>query len=411
MIGEIDLLSILGTRDGFEKYKGMVENHALTEQTQTILKDLGIYYKTFSVDEVDWEQFSTWFRVNRHGRDKPEKLEPYKQIFDRLKDHEPDEQTEAIVNRFVEIGYAGKLLDVSARVVDGLDSLDSAVRIVDEWQTRQPVGEDSFVDSDIKKVLDRVVRKGGIEWRLEDLNVCVGPLHVGDLVVVAGYTEVGKTTFVTSEVTYFASQVERPILFLNNEEDGDKIVLRLYQSALNKTVAEIQHDDALAKSEYDSIVEGRILVYDDAGLSVSRVEQIVRELNPQVIVFNVLDKVEGFSKESANEVDRQRRLAQWARGLAKRHGIVIDVAQADGSTEGQKWVYKNQLYGSKVGVPAEADAIITIGQTDEEQTRYIHVPKNKLPGGPRSDESQRHGYIECRFDGSRGRYETIKYRS
>jgi len=67
-----------------------------------------------------------------------------------------------------------------------------------------------------------------------------------------------------------------------------------------------------------------------------------------------------------------------------------------------------QLRESKTDKPATADAIITIGKSNnkaKEYCRFIHLPKNKLMGLPGvTEEGYRHGYFEVTIDPSKGRY-------
>jgi len=67
----------------------------------------------------------------------------------------------------------------------------------------------------------------------------------------------------------------------------------------------------------------------------------------------------------------------------------------------------NQLRGSKTDKIGEADAIITIGKSNEpgmDLQRYIHVPKNKLFGGDETIETHRHGCFEVEIKPSIARY-------
>ena len=67
-----------------------------------------------------------------------------------------------------------------------------------------------------------------------------------------------------------------------------------------------------------------------------------------------------------------------------------------------------QLRGSKTDKACEADAIVTIGRTaEDEYARYIHVCKNKLFGSADTVESERHGYYEVRIDPVVARYQGV----
>jgi hypothetical protein len=160
-------------------------------------------------------------------------------------------------------------------------------------------------------------------------------------------------------------------------------------------------------------MDDRILVTgSNAGLNNAKLlVPLFRDLNPAMIVFDQLDKVVGFdSKSKGGERDDLRlgALYQWARELSHEYGPVIAASQASDTAEGEQWIYQNQLRGSRTDKAGEADAIITIGKVHEptkENTRYIHVPKNKLHGGTRSIEKERHGKWEVTIKPEIARYE------
>jgi len=151
------------------------------------------------------------------------------------------------------------------------------------------------------------------------------------------------------------------------------------------------------------------ILKNDAGLnSVDKLTPIFRDVNPALIVFDQLDKVSGFQGKEDREHLRLGRLYKWARELAHEYGPVVAVSQSDASGAASKFLTMDQLRGSKVDKPGEADAIITIGKSDEltlRDKRYIHVPKNKLFGGPRTEEKERHGFWEVEIRPDIARYE------
>ena len=173
--------------------------------------------------------------------------------------------------------------------------------------------------------------------KLREYRESLGRIRPGDMIVIAGRPESGKTSHVIDQfvLPVLDEDKEGTCLFFNNEEDGDKIRLRAYQTVLGKTSLEIARDVPKNKAEYQTKIGSRFKVIDDGGLSVGKCEALCKKHKPKVIVFNVLDKVYGFSKTTSNDVDRVRRLAQWARQLAKRYdAVVVCVCQADASAEG-----------------------------------------------------------------------------
>lgn len=421
MITELDLLHVLKNRANFQRFKPLVKEHAVTDRTLKIINDLETFYTINpGVDEVDWNTFSTWFKLVKNASMKSADMDLYTKIFDNLVSFKPAETVEAIQKHFITLDYAGRMLEELNNVVAGKTSSDLIFvdALYAEWADEVKLSsindDDDYANSSLKDILDTAYRKGGLEWKLEDLNVGIGPLHKGDLIIVGTRPEVGKTTFSVDQVTFMLQQLgpTDKLLWVNNEEDGDRIMLRAYQSVLNKDLREILKDELKAQAEFDKLILDRVKVYDKPGATVQDIERQCKKHNPKIIVFNVMDKVNGFSEEG-NEVGRLRKLFQWGRELAKKYGIVFALAQADGSAEGQKWIFQDQLYGSKTGVQGEADVIITIGAVHDPKfklDRFIHVPKNKLPGGPRSDPTKRHGYFTVTIDPDRATFITKDYK-
>jgi replicative DNA helicase len=246
------------------------------------------------------------------------------------------------------------------------------------------------------------VGKGGFNWRLNCLNDALGPLRQGDFIVVGTRPDTGKTTLLASESTFIATQDERPVLWLNNEEGGKKVLRRIIQSALGWPTHKMESEAASAAAEYNKLYgrDDKFIVYDNAYISTKDVEALCKKYNPCLIIFDQLWKIKGYDTE--NEVTRLTMLFNWGREIAKAYAPVITVHQADGTAEGQKWIDMSQLYMSKTGIQGEADAIITMGRTPETgNSRYLYVPKNKMSG---SVPHLRNGKFELEIIGDTARF-------
>ncbi len=425
MIVELDLLNCFSKKDNYDKYSKFIKDYVLTSHAKKIISDLGAYYTTYPSD-VDWGDFSLWFKTIRNTSMSLDDQEQYQEIFEEL-DKLPLHGgagviVDDVIQRFIELAWAATIQDKLQHIIDGTgkSTLVDVMDDVESYISESDIDTSSLsitVENNLADLLDKCVRSDGAEWRLEDLNVSIGPLHRGDFGIIGARPEVGKTTFVMSEITHMIEadcSFDKAVIF-NNEEAGEKILLRSYQSALNRTLTDIMgKPEADVIADYAKVLRDKdaIEVEDSADLNVSQIEKIIKKKKPDIVIFNVMDKVKGFNK-AGNEVERLRELFKWGRGIAKRFNcIVIAVAQADGSAEGEQWVYQNQLYGSKTGIQGEADFIITVGKVHDpalENVRFIHVPKNKLPGGPRTDPSKRHGYHQVDFDGDRGRFKSATY--
>lgn len=416
---DLDLISFLSSKENYHKYIHLVKEYVLIGNTKTLLEDIREYYIFYKdQDKMDWDSFRSWFGLVRHPNWKKEKLELHNAIIEAAKLRATLAPNDEIVRHFVKLDYASRINDVTRKIVDGTgkDDLDIIVPLVEEYRTSLNMADGTveFAETDLAKILNDVYRSHGLEWRLEDLNVSLGPLHKGDLIIVGARPETGKTSFLCSEMTYMVPQLptDTEAILFNNEERG-KLVLRLMEAGTGRGLVDIARDENAALLTYTAATGGvnRIRVVEPSGgLSVNEIERILKAGKYGLIGLNVLDKFGGYER-SETDVARQRSIAMWARNMASKYAPVIAVTQADGSAEGHQWLNMSQLYGSKTGVQGEADGILMIGSDQAHpEERYVSVCKNKLPGGPRSLPAMRHGRFTVAFNGETGRFESIMYK-
>lgn len=422
---ELDLIRFLGTRENFQRFSGYVKDYTVTPEAKGIIDGMERYYATFpSETSINWSTFRPWYVLSNRQAKANVSVDTILTTLEQT-GSQATGVSSAVVDHFVSLDYLTRIIDTAAKLSDSQQSVqpnDLEVLTKDYIQHISGsimVGGDDprIMKGSITELLDSLVRKGGLEWRLEDLNVALGPIHKGDLIVVGARPETGKTSMLLAEATYMASQLppDRPVLIFNNEEGGAKLFLRARQCALGYTIKDMIANEATVEQDYAKAMGGdpyKVRIVDDAQLHIRDVEHLCRRYNPGLIGINVLDKVYGFGNADS-DVDRIAKLYQWARELAKQYCPVLVIAQADGTAEGSQWVMMNQLYGSKTKLQGEADAIITIGKThdpNDQPYRFVHVPKNKLPGGPRSNPNDRHGYFQVKFNGETGLYESVHYK-
>lgn len=409
---DIDLLLVLRNKERYTKYARFIKASAVGEETWNILQAMGEWFKHNAVaTEVVWKHFNAWFCLVRHAKMDKTKQAIYKELIDKLEvTPEPDEShIKPLLEGLITRDYAAQIAEKALKIADGdfTVSVNSIVDLVE--QRNSAIGKVDSVDRHILlPTLEGMasVSAPGLRWRLECLNLSLGDLRRGDLVVVGTRPDTGKTTLLASEASFMAPQLpeDQCVLWVNNEEEGNKVFRRIIQSTLGITTAKLESNFPAALEAYKTTVGriDKIVMLNKADVHVRDVEHLVKKYNVGLVIFDQLWKVHGFDEESGNEVTRQTLLFNWARELAKKIGPVITVHQADGSAEGVKWIDMSKLYGSKTGIQGEADAIVTIGRLpDTGDTRYVYVPKNKMAG---KDPSKRNGMFEIQIEKDIGRF-------
>lgn len=416
-----ELLVLLG-RDinNHKRFRGFVKEYTLRKETKLLLDNIDLYYRNHpSETRVDWNSFESWFLTVRGTHLTPSEAKLYGVMLDRIRKLDDDGSVvmEEVLEHFVKLDYVGRVQDALTRILKD-DTVDLAVvgKLISEYEDevgKALVKSELFVSTDLRKILTSV-SEPGFEWAQDFLNVSAGPLRKGDFVIFGARPEYGKTTWAASNVQSWLQQPiepDRPILWINNEERSDKVMMRVYQAMFRATTEEIEADPDHFNSMFESRVkEGRfLLLANDGGVNhVNGVEALCVEYNPCLIIFDQLDKVHGFNSEK-NDVLRLGALYKWARELAVKYGPVVALSQMSEAAELDKYPHYSKLRGSKTDKSGEGDLVIGMGLNDyDSDIRGFFISKNKLHGGPRTVSSLRHGKFDARIVPDRAYFEEPK---
>jgi hypothetical protein len=263
-----------------------------------------------------------------------------------------------------------------------------------------------FVTTDLQELYEQRRSQTGLRWRLRTLNKSLGSLRKGDFGFLFARPETGKTTFLASEVTFMASQVQTPIIWFNNEEQPEKVQVRCFQADRGVDLTALYGDIDSNSKRYATSTRGHIRIPVESSLSKRFIEKVCASQNPSLIIFDQIDKIHGFEAERYDL--KMKSIYAWARELAKQYGPVIAVCQAGGTADGKKWLTMNDIDSSHTAKQGEADWILGIGKTYEEgleEVRYLHLSKNKLDGDVDTDPNLRHNKWEVRINPMIARYE------
>lgn len=414
---DIILVNKLSSKKMFTRLFPHIKEYAVSKETWKVLKTLSNYFRAYPhADEVVWPDFITFFMTV--SKLKPDEHALYTSYFAKVMEDEGKEgvSTDDVLKNYITKDFATQIMNKAANIIHDKEgeSLDDVASILSTFH--KEVGssvtkEDLFVPTTLSSTM-KSCSEVGYSWRLEELNISAGPIRDGDFIVIAARPETGKTTFVASEISNFAMQMasdDRPIIWVNNEERGDKVMNRIIQSYFGTTISDMLANQEKYNDEYASKIGDRVLIInDDMNIrDVNKLSALFDEENPCMIVFDQLDKVGGFNKEARDDL-RLGRLYSWARDLAKRFGPTIAVSQASESADFVNYIPLSMLRGSKTDKAGEADLIITIGKDKEDEyKRYINICKNKLWGGPRTQEVLRHGKFEVHIKPEIARYSGV----
>ena len=325
--------------------------------------------------------------------------------------------TNILLKSFVEQRLLKEISLAAYDITEGRGKKEDFLKLLDSYNTEQTSSsteeEYEFISGDLESLLDETFRKPGLRWRLNTLNRMLGSIRPGDFGFIFARPETGKTTFLASEATYMAEQLSEeagPILWLNNEEAGNKVKIRCYQASLGASLAAINSNPKSAHKTFMDKTKGKLMLLNPKGsINKKMVEGLITKYKPSLVVYDQIDKIEGFTND--REDLRLGSIYQWARELGiKNEFATIAVCQADGTGEGQKWLTMGNVANAKTAKQAEADWILGIGKTPDvgyENLRYLHASKNKLAGDPDTEPALRHGKQEVIIRADLARYVDI----
>lgn len=424
---DLTLLRVLKYADRHKRLSRAVPKHVLDPLTQTVLDDVAAFFAEFPDQaRLPHQEFFTYFKM-RHPTLTPEQFVAYEHLLKQVQEDVPADLEAGIMSRLVAADTAHKVLGMIERwnrgeEVDLYIELRNAVEKFEQDTDRKV--KVPWVTTTIAELLAMEENDVGLHWRLSCLNLSMRPMRGGDFGVIAGRPDKGKTTFITDQATHFAPQIakmfsnERDIIWFNNEGPGARIIQRLYQSALDKTIpelVELHHQPSKTHQHkldemYAEAMGGRldtIKIMDVHDYWSHELEDIMRSKPPGLVIWDMIDNVK-FGGTATNGGERTDQLLeamyQWVRVLSVKYDVpMLATSQISADGENERFPRLSQLKDSKTGKQGAAEFIMTLGAVEDptfDSSRFIGLTKNKLhrSTGPKSPN------CEVIFDPTRGRY-------
>lgn len=300
-----------------------------------------------------------------------------------------------------------KIANLGIEITEGVD--DALVRLEELLHgTREGLLPNDFGDTttkDIEELLSVTSDDARFKFNIETLSRHVYGIGPGEFGVVFATPETGKSAFMISICAGPGGFCEQgaKVLYIANEEESKRTMLRAYMAWGGMTRDEIAKDPRSARNRFSAISD-RIEMKDTQDWDLTKIESYIETMKPDVVVIDQADKVHINGTFNAGH-ERIRELYRSLREVAKRQQVaLIGVSQASADAKGKTRLSPFEMEGSKIGKAAETDLIIGIGKheatdvddTDPDYTRYLTVSKNKLSGW--------HGTVICQIQPAISRY-------
>jgi hypothetical protein len=404
---DIHLLGALRERSKFRQLRSAVPDALLGQETIAMLKWYECYFAAFPEKEyVETDVLRSLFTLKAGSTASPEQVTVMRMLMNKLDEPVDAHILAGITTQLYERDFAGRAAALLNQFDNG-DEVDITYelnRLASENLRRLSSSTpSSYIDAPIEDILADFGEDRGLKLPTAALRETIAGLQGGDSVAVAGRPDKGKTSLLAAALAGFAPQLRplglagRPMLWLNNEGSGRRIIPRIYQAALGITFEEMvgMSNKGILRDAYLQAVDGQdIRVKDAHGLSLGQLEQIIEDMNPCVVVFDMLGNFRPPKHEGGNKTDGLEAMWQEVREMAVRHDFVA-FPTIQISADGDNMLYPpySALKDSKTGVQGACDVILMMGalnQIEMDTVRGFSTPKNKrqMPGKPSNVQSQ-----------------------
>lgn len=385
MLRDLELLKLMMQRNYYDNYSQFVVDETIQPETGVILQDFKAYYERFDKEnEIDLSKFVPFFHQLRHVDLNKEDRVLFDKVFDNLKGDLNKDIQDDLLNKLKAQSLGSELLKVN----ETIPTVDKYVEIVDKHLQKEKLNTNiiEFVTDDIDIIIEELDPNKGHSWRIPALNTMLGKIQPGIFGVLGACSDVGKSSFLCSEMSNLCQQLDNKdeILWLNNENKGIRIKERLYQCMFNIRKDQLYENVQEYKKQFADLGGTKVKILDIHGQNYKYIEKLIKTRRPKVVLIDMMDHIAGFDAKNAEASDvKYDRMYQWGLNLACVYDCyVICTSQLNAEAEGKAYPFITSLKGangsSKRGA---ATWVMFIGRKFEQgcyNIRYLYAPKTKL---------------------------------
>lgn len=411
------LLHALASKQRFRALQHVVPTGMISPDTAVMLAWFGAYWSAFPErDHIVVDELVSLVRL-RSANAAPASVAITLMLCESLRRPVDEASLRGILGQLHELDLSGRAGALIAKYNNG-DEINLAYELnrlsTQAVRSMSQSTPDDYIDTPIHEILSEIDNDSGIKFRrIALLRENIAGLCGGASIAIAARPDKGKTSLIASIITDWAPQIapifgaDRPIMWLNNEGSGKRIIPRVYQAALGMDLAEIIKLSNAGEliPRYTAAVGGTadiVRVKDMHGASLAQVEQVVESVRPAVVVFDMIANFRlGSTVNGSNKADAVEQMWQEVREMAVRHDFIA-LSTVQISQEGGNNLYPpySALKDSKTGIQGATDIILMLGSLDQPEAhsiRGLSTPKNKFA------VAGKQSYVtgEVYFDGSK----------
>lgn len=389
---ELALLRAIKHRSDYDKVKHYVSSDAIDEHTRAIVHIINSYWELADPDTqvIDMDTLRAMFYNSKQGMN-DDTRRVYDELFNRMCVNLSQHEQAVIINNLIERALAVKLANGISKYEDGdeVDFIQWAYQVAEEARDKMTLVTESSYAS-ISSLVQRTDSAIAYAWSLKCMARTFKKMTGARLTIVAGLSDIGKTSFALNLAVCWARQTTSPILWLNNEGERNDVLMRAYTIMFaqdDETISKWAHDGTLYKMLHEHFGrEDPIRVYDVHKLDARQIEELIQKVYAHTgvggVFFDMIDNVEMYVASSQARTDQiLEKKYQWARALGVEYDYpTVAMSQQSETQEYLQYPAKKHLKDSKVGKQGASDNIIFVTQPEDDtiqHVRYISAPKNK----------------------------------
>jgi replicative DNA helicase len=386
-LSDLHLLKAFLTKKVYENFYSLVDKDLLAEQTKLLLREYGIYFNKSPQDVLNLDDFKCWFFHTRYPELSEFNRNNYNDLIENIKNCES-----FLVGELIQYYQGEKIWQKMQNSVrkEGFNSA-KLKELIHEYEreckhANNLKSKETLIDAE--SVFEEEINPNGLQWRLHCLNEALPPLSRGDFVLLVACVGIGKTSFLASEVSYMAQQLEpnEVVLWLNNEGREDRILRRLYCATLERRTQVLIKDLQKTQEIYTKRMKNlrKVVMINISGYTLPQVRSLFAHYEPSLAV---IDQVTKIHCPSSTEAQRLEEVCSYVREISNEYCPILGIAQAssnvkwtdrEGNRRTKIWLDLEDIYNSKIGVQGAAETVIGIGFEDSKpNSRYIYVSKTK----------------------------------
>lgn len=386
---EVTALRAMLDRVTYTKYSPVLYKlDNLVREHRLILNTIKAYYdryrdkRSISIDEL-----TAFFQYQNPSVKNREVLD---RIFDQIKTANVDnpELITDILNNVAEQHMCAKITEVALAVTTGtkVGGITEIEELVDKYKeiagsildSEAAVCNTSLVD------LLKKTKGDGLLWALPFLDRLFGPLNGKRLGHIFARPDAGKTSlalFLACRWAYQLRKTDKCVLYLNNEEDIERIRLRSFCSMCAEPQEWLDANPIEADQRFHER-GGERLKFIGGVTHINDVEKHISAFRPRICIIDQGPKIDLYVGKNTSDTAKFQKLYNRFREMAKEYGPdIVTLGQADERSENRKFLGLNNLDSSKVGIPGELDWCIGMGRLHAPEyagLRFLTGAKNKL---------------------------------